>query len=426
MSTLATREELGSLFTYTELCRRTRNYPFHRVSNRLPRVPIIPGAAKPIFTLWGIHKLWVLFRQHFTTSPSLSSWFVWSFPERATVVITLFKRQMSEFLSEALMDPHTPITINFICYILEMILKLEGEPPHQAQIRAFISYMERTSVEWTRIMVIRALTCRCALHWFDRQTALKLQLNIEQKPNIAQIIVFKTWDLQETPGRFVIFFSEKEYIKLIASLWFSAMLDFRLFVWSPIGAIPMPMPTLIAYKVTELLMRMRKKNLMVSLLPLDRACFFEREILDRNGHRTGITIPVGFRGRIFWYERRAEGGRLESRAIPVQIYEIGPFEEVIKIPQVSNYLFHREVFVINNACLKKEHKYERDITIVRTFSAASFWIDRFATRWASKRTVPRRTRKNGSLEIWTDSESEEDSARGSNEDSDSETDSGIE
>ena len=99
----------------------------------------------------------------------------------------------------------------------------------------------------------------------------------------------------------------------------------------------MPLPTILAAKVAELLLLIRDNALQVRSLPVEDSWFLEREVFNRQGGTTGYHLPIAFMSRVFWFKRNQDGtrGRFYPRSRPVREFMLGPFEEIIQSEQVS-------------------------------------------------------------------------------------------
>ena len=191
---------MGEVLAYREISRDTQPLLFANIPVRIVGFPVLRRTETPIFLPGGIHAIWQSFYKHFTEIPTFLQWYLWTDEERVSATILVMKKRVSDFIVDSLINPITPMTIQFILYIMDVFSKIHPNAPNLAQIRAFSAQFCVNTTRWTRSRFARAISDRDGLFWLDVQSAMRLEMGLRNDPITADAVLPKTWFADEAPG----------------------------------------------------------------------------------------------------------------------------------------------------------------------------------------------------------------------------------
>ena len=188
--------------------------PFYHLASAFPVDLKVVGGGTFISTVAGFSAWNECFRRSFSAEFPLTNFPLMSRIEKNAIITALLADRITEFCADSLMDPTFPITINSIVFMLEMWIRVYGGPPTTALLRAFIcQLMIKGDVSWTRIQMAKALADSTRLSWFPVQTGSRTLSYLLLNPRVGALFIPRTWQSDETQGKFSVFTYTKFFCK---------------------------------------------------------------------------------------------------------------------------------------------------------------------------------------------------------------------
>ena len=201
---------------YREVTRDPEPIVFSSIPVRIAGFPVLQRTDNPTFTPGGIDVTWRSFYKHFTKVPTFLQWPLWSDEERVSATLVIMKKRLSEFVTDILLQTETPVTIQFLLYILDLYSKLYTNAPDLALVRAFAAQFTVNRTTWTRSRFARAISDASGLFWLDAQSARRLEEGLRNDPITAEQKLPSTWFFDESPGRVI---QSLKLIQIYVSKW---------------------------------------------------------------------------------------------------------------------------------------------------------------------------------------------------------------
>mgnify|MGYP000387304603 CR=1 FL=1 len=195
----------------TELARLDDAPPFFEAGTSFPDFPRFSDAVDLDMRPEELVSMTKLFFEIFSEPVSLENFSTYSHMEKSSVAIAILSERISVFMRKLLLDLDSAVTVNSLCFLVEIWIYIRGEPPQAPAFRAFVSHFLERKSKITRRQFVKIL-CDVKLQvFFTTQVASSLPLLMNTNV-VGDLKLPWTWARSEAPGLFFLLKKKKRFL----------------------------------------------------------------------------------------------------------------------------------------------------------------------------------------------------------------------